>query len=140
VQSLAFDEEGNLEVEAIHWPTDEVGVSNISDGWNVDGNWIIEGAIGDTDSPIELNPTFDSVQIIGPSLMTVGNPADFRAVVSGPDGDYVYDWDPDGTFPAQPVTTIEFDELPEFGTANVNVTVTLGDVVRTATALITVVE
>ena len=61
---LSFNEEGNIEVEDIHWPTNQVGVSNISDGWNVDGNCVIEGEISETDSLIELNPTFDSVIIM----------------------------------------------------------------------------
>ena len=45
VQSLAFNEEGNIEVEAIHWPTDAQGNSELVDGWDTAANWIIEGEI-----------------------------------------------------------------------------------------------
>jgi hypothetical protein len=45
VQSLAFNEEGNVEVEAIHWPVDEVGVSLLTSGWDDPANWVIEGAL-----------------------------------------------------------------------------------------------
>ena len=45
VQSLSFNEDGNIEVEAIHWPTDSEGISELTSGWNDDANWIIEGEI-----------------------------------------------------------------------------------------------
>ena len=45
VQSLAFNEEGNLEVEAIHWPTNANGRSDLVLGWDEPANWIIEGEI-----------------------------------------------------------------------------------------------
>ncbi len=38
---LGFDEEGNIDVEAIYFPTDEAGNSELAADWNVD--WIIEG-------------------------------------------------------------------------------------------------
>ena len=44
VQSLAFDEDGNLDVEAIHWPTDDEGFAVISRNW-ADANFEIEGAV-----------------------------------------------------------------------------------------------
>ena len=45
VQSLAFDEEGNIEVEAIHWPTNPNGRSDLVLGWDDPANWVIEGEI-----------------------------------------------------------------------------------------------
>ena len=45
VQSLAFNEEGNIEVEAIHWPTDAQGNSDLIDDWDTAASWNIEGAI-----------------------------------------------------------------------------------------------
>ena len=45
VQSLSFNEEGNIEVEAIHWPTDAAGNSELVSGWDTAANWIIEGEI-----------------------------------------------------------------------------------------------
>jgi len=44
VQSLAFDEDGNLEVEAIHWPTDADGNSLIRVNF-ADANFDIEGEV-----------------------------------------------------------------------------------------------
>ena len=45
VQSLSFSEEGNIDVEAIHWPTDAAGNSELVTDWYVASNWIIEGEI-----------------------------------------------------------------------------------------------
>ena len=45
VQSLSFNEEGNIEVEAIHWPTAANGNSNITEGWETAANWVIEGEL-----------------------------------------------------------------------------------------------
>ena len=44
VQSLAFDEDGNLDVEAIHWPTDDDGHSLITENWD-DAFFDIDGAV-----------------------------------------------------------------------------------------------
>ena len=46
VQTLAFNEEGNIEVEAIHWPTDTAGNSELVANWNGGADvWSIEGAL-----------------------------------------------------------------------------------------------
>jgi hypothetical protein len=44
VQALAFDEDGNLEVDAIHWPTDADGNSLIRVNF-ADANFTIEGEV-----------------------------------------------------------------------------------------------
>jgi hypothetical protein len=44
-QSLSFDEDGNIEVEAIHFPTNSNDESLIVDGFDNDSNWILEGLI-----------------------------------------------------------------------------------------------
>lgn len=44
VQALSFDEDGNLEVDAIHWPTDEDGYSLIQVNFS-DVNFSIEGEV-----------------------------------------------------------------------------------------------
>ena len=44
-QSVTYDEEGNIDVEALYYPTDETGTSLITEGWNVAANWVIEGAL-----------------------------------------------------------------------------------------------
>jgi hypothetical protein len=38
---LSFDEDGNIEVEAIYFPTDAAGNSDLAANWDVD--WVIEG-------------------------------------------------------------------------------------------------
>ena len=45
VQSLSFNEEGNIDVEAIHWPTDPSGNSDLTAGWDDPANWVIEGEL-----------------------------------------------------------------------------------------------
>jgi hypothetical protein len=42
---LSFDEDGNLEVEAIYFPTDAAGNSDAAKGFDNSVNWIIEGEI-----------------------------------------------------------------------------------------------
>lgn len=140
VQSLSFNEEGNIEVEAIHWPVNEVGVSNIADGWNVDGNWVIEGEIGDTDSPIELSPDFESVSIMGPNVAVVGEQVAYSAIVNGPDGNYTYNWTPNGTPDDESITRFTFTaaDLANGGVI-LEVEVTLNGVTQTATKAVQVV-
>ena len=42
---LSFDEDGNIEVEAIYFPTDGAGNSDAAKGFDDSVNWIIEGEI-----------------------------------------------------------------------------------------------
>ncbi len=42
---LSFDEDGNMEVEAIYFPTDAAGNSDAAKGFDDSVNWIIEGEI-----------------------------------------------------------------------------------------------
>jgi hypothetical protein len=44
-QSLSFNEEGNIQVEATFFPTDDDGVSLIAKDFDVRSNWEIEGEI-----------------------------------------------------------------------------------------------
>ena len=44
VQSITFDGDGNIDVEAIYWPTNEKGFSKLVEDWN-DGNFQITGKI-----------------------------------------------------------------------------------------------
>lgn len=44
-QAISFDEDGNIEVEATFFPTDDNGISLLTKGWNDAGNWIIDGAL-----------------------------------------------------------------------------------------------
>lgn len=43
VMKVGFDEDGNVDIEAIYWPLDEQDVSMIVKGWDQDSNWLIEG-------------------------------------------------------------------------------------------------
>lgn len=92
VQSLSFDEDGNLQVEASVFPLKPNNYSLITDGWDVPSNWIIEGEIagGENDEPEE--PSFDGVSIIGPSSLTKNVGDDFTALVSGTEATYTYQW------------------------------------------------
>lgn len=45
VTSLSFDEDGNVDVEAIHWPTGSSGYSLISANFDNSSSWIVEGEI-----------------------------------------------------------------------------------------------
>lgn len=45
-QSLSFDEDGNIEVEAVHFPVNNTGVSRVVDGFDDDNNWFLDGLIG----------------------------------------------------------------------------------------------
>ena len=44
VQSIGFDDDGNIDVEAIYWPTNDKGFSKLVEDWN-DGNFQITGTI-----------------------------------------------------------------------------------------------
>ena len=92
VQSMAFNEQGNIEVTALHWPVNSSGYGTISAGWDVPGNWIIEGAIGSTDSPGTITQSFTGVTIVGPSTLTAGIAGSFSAVISGTGTGFTYSW------------------------------------------------
>ena len=44
-QAVSYNEEGNLQVEATIYPTNEDGLSLIAEGWDTASNWVIEGQI-----------------------------------------------------------------------------------------------
>jgi len=44
-QSITFDQDGNIEVEATYFPTDSSGFSLLTKGWNESNNWVIEGTL-----------------------------------------------------------------------------------------------
>lgn len=138
VTSLSFDEEGNIDVEALYYPTDEGDYSTLTQGWNVGGNWVIEGALGNVDSPIDLNPTFNAVQITGPATATAGTSYTYAAVVDGPDGSYVYAWSGGGTASTKAITFAAPSSGVTSYTSTVQVTVTFNGATRQATRTITV--
>jgi hypothetical protein len=139
VQSLAFDEDGNLDVEATHFPTDERGFSVLTQGWNVAANWVIEGAIGDSDNPAPLNPAFESVSLLGPSAVMVGEEDQYTALIEGPEGSYTYTWTATGgaviAAPAASQTMISFVGS---GESTVTVTASNGTIEKVASKVVTV--
>jgi hypothetical protein len=44
-QSVSFDQDGNIEVEATYFPTDSNGYSLLTKDWYKSNNWIIEGTV-----------------------------------------------------------------------------------------------
>ena len=44
-QSLSYNEDGNIDVEATIYPTNANGLSLLADGWDVSANWVIEGQL-----------------------------------------------------------------------------------------------
>ena len=139
VQMLSFDEDGNIEVEATHFPTDEDGFCELTKGWNADNNWQIEGAIGNSDSPIELSPTFSSVTLLGPGTVTTQASAAFTAVVNGPDGSYSYLWEAANATIENPTASSSGITFSTPGKQIISVTVKLDEVVIKKTKEVTVV-
>lgn len=92
VQSLGFDEDGNVQVEALYFPLTENGYSAIIDGWDVENNWIIEGRIGTSEDAEDTDIPFSGVSIVGPGTVTTGVASTFTALVSGGSGTYSYSW------------------------------------------------
>lgn len=92
VQSLGFDEDGNIQVEASYFPLNAAGYSQIVDGWEVESNWIIEGRIGASETNENTISEFTGVSIIGPGSVTVNSASSFTALISGGVGTYSYAW------------------------------------------------
>lgn len=92
VQSLGFDEDGNIQVEATYFPLDAAGYSEIVSGWDVETNWEIEGRIGTSEDSGTTTSAFTGVSIIGPGTVTVNSASSFTALISGGVGTYSYAW------------------------------------------------
>ena len=96
VQSLGFDEDGNIQVEALYFPLNADGYSQMVDGWDVTTNWVIEGQLGTSEESGTSTSTFSGVNIIGPRTVTVSSASAFSALVSGGSGTYTYSWSGSG--------------------------------------------
>lgn len=96
VQSLSFDEDGNLQVEASVFPLMQNGYSMITDGWDVASNWIIEGQIGTSQTTGSAIASFNNVSIVGSSSLTVNVSEEYVALISGTAGSYYYQWSGSG--------------------------------------------
>lgn len=96
VQSLGFDEDGNIQVDALYFPLSDNGYSLLVDGWDVDSNWVIEGRIGTSEDSGTTTSSFTGVSIIGPGTVTVDDAESYSALVSGGTGTYTYAWSGSG--------------------------------------------
>jgi hypothetical protein len=92
VQSLGFDEDGNIQVDALYFPLSANGYSAIVDGWDVDSNWVIEGRIGTSEDSGSTTSSFTGVSIIGPGTVNTNVASSFTALISGGAGSYTYLW------------------------------------------------
>lgn len=92
VQSLGFDEDGNIQVDALYFPVNDNGYSKLVDGWDVDANWVIEGRIGTSEQSGSTSSSFTGVSIVGPNTLTVNSPASYTALINGGAGTYTYAW------------------------------------------------
>jgi hypothetical protein len=92
VQSLGYDEDGNISVEALFFPLQANGYSALIDGWEVDSNWTIEGRIGTSEDSGSTTSEFTGVSIVGPGTVTTDVASSFTALISGGAGTYSYLW------------------------------------------------
>lgn len=137
VQSMGFNDQGNIDVVALHWPTDASGYSEVSAGWDVTGNWTIEGAIGSTDAPGTITASFTGVTIVGSSTLTVGVAGSYSAVVSGTGTGYSYAWSGAGLTFGSPTAAVTTITATSGGAKTASCAVTRGGVTITGTQAIT---
>jgi len=137
VQSLGFDEDGNVAVEALYFPLLDNDYSALVDGWDVASNWIIEGAIGTSEADGTTTSTFTGVSLVGPGTVTTGTASTFTALVSGGDGSYTYAWSGTGvTFSSPSGATTSVTKATD-GTATITCTVSNGTTSHSASKTIT---
>ena len=91
-QSIGYDEDGNVQVEAMYFPLDSNDYSLLVDGWDVASNWVIAGAIGTSEDSNTPASPFNGVSLVGPGMLTVGTSSTYTALVSGGAGSYSYTW------------------------------------------------
>jgi hypothetical protein len=139
VQSLGFDEDGNIQVEAIYFPLLENGYSAVVEGWDVAENWQIEGAIGTTEAGSSLTSTFTGVSIVGSGSATVNVAKNYAAVVNGGSGTYTYSWSGIGVTFGSPISSSTTVTATSAGSRTIVCTVTRSGISYTATKVITAV-
>ena len=136
VQSLGFDEDGNVAVEALYFPLLENDYSVLVEGWDAASNWIIEGAVGASEASTATTPTFTGVSLVGPGTVTTGKASTFTAMVSGGTGSYTYSWSGGVTFSSPSSATTSVTKAAD-GTATITCTVSNGATSHTASKTIT---
>jgi hypothetical protein len=130
VQKVDFTPEGDVEVQATEFPLDPDGYSLLTAGWDVPGNWVIEGRIGNFDGNVTVVPTFRSVQIQGLVALQAGGTESYNADIAGPAGAYTYAWTCVGATIATPTDAATNITFPTAGSYTVSVSATLGAVTR----------
>jgi hypothetical protein len=140
VQSLGFDEDGNIQVEAAYFPLTENGYSRIVDGWDVSDNWIIEGAISTSENDGATVSSFTGVSIIGPSTATVATANSFTALISGGAGTYTYSWTGSGVTFGSPSSATTTVTATSAGAKTITCTVTRGASSISASKVITAIQ
>jgi hypothetical protein len=138
VQAVDFTEDGDVEVQASEFPLDADGYSLLTSGWDAEGNWVIEGAIGaDADDEATVQ-AFQSVTIFGNESSPQGGTSSYAASIDGPSGSYTYSWTGSGVTidsASAASTDITFPTVGEF---TITCAVTLGAVTRSDTIIVQV--
>jgi hypothetical protein len=133
VSTMGFNDNGDIDVTALYWPTDSSRRSLVSAGWDVAANWVIEGAVGSGTLSGSLAPSFSGASITGPGTLTVGTAASYSVIVSGTGTGFTYSWSGTGlTFgsASSAVTTITASSA---GNKIASCTVSRGGVTFTST-------
>jgi len=125
IQKVGFTTDGDVEVEATEFPLDADGFSLLTLGWDVPGNWVIEGEIGTASNDVPIVQTFTSVVILGLDAINEGGSETYTANVSGPAGTYTYAWTCAGATVTSPTASSTSITFPTAGTYTVDVSVTL---------------
>jgi hypothetical protein len=137
-QKVDFTPDGDVEVQATEFPLDADGYSLLTAGWDVPGNWVIEGQIGNFDGNVALVPTFRSVQIMGLLQLQAGGTESYSADIAGPAGSYTYAWTCTGATVATATAAVTDITFPTAGTYTVAISATLGAVTRTDSIVVTI--
>lgn len=138
-QSIGFDEDGNIEVNAVYFPLDDKNYSLIADGWDVEENWIIEGRVGTSENTASGTSQFNGVQIVGPSSIAVNADSIYSALISGGAGAYSYSWSGPGITFGTPNAAVTSVSASSAGLKTITCTVTRDGNVKTATKTVTAV-
>jgi hypothetical protein len=140
VQSLGFDEDGNVAVEALYFPLLANDYSALVEGWDVPGNWIIDGAIGTSEESGATTSTFTGVGITGPTTITTAVPTTYTALISGGTGTYTYAWSGTGVTFGSATSATTTVTLASPGTATITCTVVKDTTTHVASKVLTAVD
>lgn len=137
IQKVSINADGNIEAEVYEYPLDENGYSLLVAGWDVAGNWVIQGRISSNPS-VTVNQPFSSVGILGNAASPLNGSSTFTAQVNGPSGAYTYAWSGSGITIANPTQANTQITFPSSGTKTISLSVTLAGVTRTTTKTVAV--